>query len=66
MMQQKQNRNNNYFKRSRKNNFWILFILKKEVFVMEENEKITLTPKMEEELSNGKEEGEEYGIFKFN
>ncbi len=59
MMQQKQNRNNNYFKRSRKNNFWILFILKKEVFVMEENEKITLTPEMEEELSNGKEEGEE-------
>ena len=39
--------------------FWILFILKKEVFVMEENEKITLTPEMEEELSNGKEEGEE-------
>ena len=59
MMQQKQNRNNNYFKRSRKNNFWILFILKKEVFVMKENEKITLTPEMEEELSNGKEEGEE-------
>lgn len=59
MMQQKQNRNNNYFKRSRQNNFWILFILKKEVFVMEENEKITLTPEMEEELSNGKEEGEE-------
>ena len=59
MMQQKQNRNNNYFKRSRKNNFWILFILKKEVFVMEENEKITLTPEMEEELSNDKEEGEE-------
>ena len=59
MMQQKQNRNNNYFKRSRKNNFWILFILKKEVFVMEKNEKITLTPEMEEELSNGKEEGEE-------
>ena len=59
MMQQKQNRNNNYFKRYRKNNFWILFILKKEVFVMEENEKITLTPEMEEELSNGKEEGEE-------
>jgi len=26
---------------------------------MEENEKITLTPEMEEELSNGKEEGEE-------
>ena len=59
MMQQKQNRNNNYFKRSRKNNFWILFILQKEVFVMEENEQITLTPEMEEELSNGKEEGEE-------
>lgn len=59
MMQLKQNRNNNYFKRSRKNNFWILFIFKKEVFVMEENEKITLTPEMEEELSNGKEEGEE-------
>ena len=59
MMQQKQNRNNNYFKRSRKNNFRILFNFKKEVFVMEENEKITLTPEMEEELSNGKEEGEE-------
>lgn len=59
MMQLKQNRNNNYFKRSRKNNFWILFNFKKEVFVMEENEKITLTPEMEEELSNGKEEGEE-------
>lgn len=59
MMQLKQNRNNNYFKRSRKNNFRILFNFKKEVFVMEENEKITLTPEMEEELSNGKEEGEE-------
>jgi len=26
---------------------------------MEENEEIVLTPEMEEELSNGKEEGEE-------
>ncbi|MEF2641455.1 MAG: hypothetical protein U0O04_03580 [Clostridia bacterium] len=36
-----------------------VLIFYKEEFVMEEKEEIILTPEMEEELSNGKEEGEE-------
>lgn len=37
----------------------INFCVYKEVFIMEEKEEITLTPEMEKELSNGKEDEEE-------
>lgn len=39
-------------------NFLLVLIFYKEVFKMEENEEVTLTQEMEEELSNGREENE--------